>query len=173
MSWVIGSQVEGGYSGAIYDGYTIISQATPSSDQGIVNRVYLYVGGSNYTKVKIGIFTRVGGSQFICTGYVDIGTVLAGYTWRNYAAAVPVIAGQYIGLYYETGSLSYTKPSSYGQWNKSGDQMEAGTQTFSSLIGNWEIPVYGVAISSGHPYISRIQGVAGMRSFSMGGHGAM
>lgn len=114
-------------------GYTNISIDNPANATGTITtfKIWTY---ANATGVMAGIFYVTGTNQLKCRAAAEIGSVTAGAE-RTYAVSLEVHAGDYLGVYMETGSAEVSETGS-GMWYKSGNWCEEDLEaTFSVHTG--------------------------------------
>lgn len=139
-------------------GYTIIDQANPANDTGILTSFDIW-GTTNISSVKMGTFYG-SSTSYTCRDYETLGTVVGGSKQSYTGLDCSVTSGDFIGSYNATGILE-CHPSGYtGVYFKTGDQFSAGAQTYSNASGR-AISLYatGATVEAGHPTMKRWGGV--------------
>lgn len=154
-------------------GYTRMSLANPATAAFSLSQVEFYFV-TNASGICIGSLYLVSGTTYQCRDAAAIGNVPGGSKQTITGLKVSFQAGDYLA-YYNTGGIIYADAGGsgyYGFWDGI-NYCVAGRQGVGSLSPNGPLSLYGSGSALGQPYISRVQGIPGMRSFSMGGHGAM
>lgn len=114
-------------------GFTMIELGNPANLSGVLTRVSIYAFVT-LQDCKVGTFYDLGAGQFACRDYANIGTVAAGAE-RQFLNYINVEAGDYIGIYFTSGELEADAAGGSGHRYKSGDQFDAGTQTYTLSTG--------------------------------------
>jgi len=116
-------------------GSTRINMINPATEADTITKVRTHFD-SAATAVKVGSFIKTNGNTFTCRDYTTIGAVDSGIQEHDVSFEVEV--GDYIGIYYETGSIdSAPMVGSTGvggvmSYSASGDQFDAGEQSYSA-----------------------------------------
>lgn len=122
-------------------GFTAIVLNTPAPHNGTLTTVELWAHG-NLTDVKIGVLSR-SGDNFTPRDYANIGNVTGGSKQTIPDLTIDVQAGDYIGIYYLTAAMDLDTSGGDGVYYTSGDQWDAGQQTYTLLanmimsLGGW------------------------------------
>lgn len=120
---------------------TIIALDNPANESGTIISIELYAYNV-LSDCKVGTFSR-DGDNFTCRDYATIGDVAAG-SKQTFSVSLTCVTGDYIGVYYSGGGLERDSTGYAGIYSKSGDQFEAGEQTYA-LTANAAISVYGTS----------------------------
>ena len=154
---------------------TFVSPFYPADGTGLITLIHIWVP-STMTNAKIGIFGIVTPpNTMFCRSVATVGEVLSGGE-RNFVVSLSVVAGDYIGVYTGGAGQVYRYVGTAGYWRPLGDKTDGATYNFGAKTSSTrDIGLYGEGetVSVGQPYILRVQGIPGMRSFSQMGHGGL
>lgn len=136
-----GEAVRAGAGGST--GYTYINLDNPATGRGVIQAIGLYIS-SNVTGLKVGTFYG-SSTSYTNRNAITLGNVSSGYQ----VIQIPDMAfesGDYIGLYFATGAVTYASASNGGVYYVLGDKFGAGTQTYTLLSG-YMFSAWGLAIA--------------------------
>ncbi|MBA7582582.1 hypothetical protein ES708_24514 [subsurface metagenome] len=122
--------------------YTSVDKDNPANASGMIKTVEIYASGS-MEECFVGTFYTTNGNTLKCRDSVALGRVDGGVktTWPGLSLAVE--AGDYIGMFFTTGSVYY-HPSGYtGLWYKLGEYIDPGDEAIYTLLDGYAISLYG------------------------------
>jgi hypothetical protein len=123
-------------------GYTRIGKENPANANGSITSVQIYAG-SDLSGCEVATFIDEGSNNFSTRDSETIGSVTSGSTQTFSGLDMAVQTGDYLGIYYSTGTLDFDATGA-GAWMASGDLIPCSSQTFSlytrtlSLYGEGE-----------------------------------
>lgn len=118
--------------------YTGIALDNPANASGKITSVEIWAK-TDLTGCKVGTFYK-DGTSFTCRDYATIGGVASGSKQTFSGLDIDVETGDYIGIYFSAGSLEMDLSGGAGMYYKSGDQFDAGTQTYEL----WDVVIYSL-----------------------------
>jgi len=134
----------------VTSGYTEVDKNTPANLNGTINRVDIYaVAGYDMANVEVGIFTAVGNVLTTRSVSGNLGTVVGGSV-VTLIVNLPVLIGDYIGVYWTAGRIEMGTGASTGDWRLAGDQIPCTDKTFS-LYANRMMSLYGYYVAPPPP----------------------
>ncbi len=149
-------------------GLTYVDRNTPANATGILQNVKVFAY-EDISGLIVGTFYTTDGNTLKCRDSVAIGDVAAGAERTFTGLSITVQEGDYIGCYFTAGSMEGDIGGFYGFWYVSGEYIDPGDETEYGLYSSSAFSLYGYgdfeAPPVGQPYISRVQGVQGMRSW--------
>jgi len=116
-------------SAQITDAFTYIDLNNPANADGILD-VFKVWFNVNATGVKVGTFFG-SGSSYTSRGVATLGSVISGSEQIFTGLTIPVVAGDFLGIYWATGDLELDTTGGAGFYFKAGDQFGAGAQTYT------------------------------------------
>ncbi|MBT6053157.1 MAG: hypothetical protein HOJ31_10345 [Anaerolineae bacterium] len=127
-------------------GYTFIALDNPANDTGTINEATIY-SDTNLVGAVLIIFERNTTNTFTPRSFAVLGAVTAGGdTFSGLSLAVET--GDFVALYWDTGALDVVDTGGAGCYYKSGDQSEAGIQTYVNTgTSARDISVYATGIT--------------------------
>lgn len=153
---------------------TLIDKDNPANASGTITSVEIWAN-SNLSDCVVGTFYTTNGDTLKCRDSATIGSVTAGskQTFTEDSGSTPlaiaVEAGDYIGAYYTAGELEADTSLFVGVWYVSGEYIDPNDETTYTFVAGYAISLKGIGTEEeppvGQPYISRVQGVQGMRSW--------
>jgi len=129
---------EGGFS----NGYTVIDLANPANATGNLDGVDVWAR-NNVTSLQVGTFYLVSGVTYKCRASVTLGAVTAGSLQRFTGLTLPVVAGDFIGYYANTGGIEYTGSAGSGVYYYLGESIDAGDQNDYTAAAGYAISLQG------------------------------
>lgn len=145
-------------------GYTDVMLDNPANDTGTITKFELWFY-NNAGGVKAGTFSR-DVANFTPRDYETIGNVTSGSKQTFTDLDCDVTAGDYIGIYYSSGDLEWDNTGYGGDYYKSGDQFDAGEQTYAlqsgdagSVYGEGATEVEGLSIPIAMHHYKMMAGV--------------
>ena len=127
-------------SGYHPNNYTYIAFKTAANKTGTITEVKLYVH-QYMGNIKVGTFSR-DGAKFTMRDSQSIANQSAGL--KTITVDLDVVTGDYLGIYYVSGSLDGKSYTGSGVYSKIGDQFAAGEQTYTlDPFGNDTISMSG------------------------------
>ncbi len=127
-------------------GYTILSDNNPANADGSLDTLEVWYK-TNATGAKLGTFYG-SGTSYTRRDYELIGDVTSGSKQTFTGLACDVVSGDFIGVYSSTGAVIYRAITGSYAYYKSGDQFNAGTQTYGRDT-NYSPSLYGTGTESG------------------------
>jgi len=126
-------------------GATTIALDNPSNDTGTLDTVEIWAATTLFGTNHVATFSR-DGSKFTPRDVATIGSVTAGSKQTFSGLDIDVVSGDYIGIYYSSGSIEAGSGGA-GVYAKTGDYTSGGEETYSfsagpimSLYGTGETP---------------------------------
>jgi len=128
--------------------FTFIDLANPANYAGKITNVAIYaVTGHDMTSVKVATFYVSGGKYTARSASGDLGTVVGG-TAQNFAVNLNVVAGDYIGIYFDAaGKIEWSTISGVGIAGLAGDQTACVDTTFD-WAPNMAISLYATGATT-------------------------
>lgn len=126
--------------------YTSIDLANSANADGTLNIVELWFD-SSATGVKVGTFYGTA-PNFTSRDVATIGSVTGGSKQTFTGLSIQVRNGDYIGIYYASGTIRYDLTGGADVYSKSGDQFGAGSQSYTQYAGD-AISAYATGVESG------------------------
>lgn len=127
-------------------GYTFVMLDNPANASGKIDKVELWFN-TNAGGVKVGTFSRRITSNFTCRDFATIGNVTAGSKQTFTGLDIDVVVGDFIGIFFSSGTLEWDEAGYAGAYYKEGDQFETGEQAYSPLF-NDAGSVYGESVEA-------------------------
>ena len=134
-------------------GRTWVAQGNPANDSGVLDVLEVYAVG-DAADVKIGTFYGTSTSLTNRDGET-IGNVAAGSKQTFSGLSCDVESGDFLGIYYASGSIEW-QTTGDGVSSNTSDQFGTGTQSYT-LTANRSIAIYGTGTTSG--WTGKIWGV--------------
>ena len=100
-------------------GYTIIGKENPANGSGKITAVKVYAY-ADLSGLKVGIFYLTADLTLKCRSASAIGDVVAGAA-RSFIVDLNVVAGDFIGFFFSTGTMEVTTPGGAGIYYKQAD----------------------------------------------------
>ena len=123
-------------------GWTQVDKNNPANATGVITSVEIFVA-SAMTGCEVATFSA-SGNNLTTRDTVSIGDVSTGY--HQYDVSLNVVSGDYIGIYFITGTLDATTGASTGRWYKSGDNIPCTNTTFTAQT-NVTLSIYATGIT--------------------------
>jgi len=98
--------------------HTIIDQANPANDSGTITTIYTWFAttGANF---QVGFFEEVSADTFTTRSDQNLGSVTPGSQQSFTGLSLAVVAGDYIGTVYTSGTIDYSTPgATTGIWRE-------------------------------------------------------
>lgn len=128
MSIYVGAPAVYGINFFIATDRTYTSSAYPCNGSGKITSVEIRAQTS-MTGCEVAIFRKVAANMFTTVDSAAIGNVASGAK-RTFGVDLDILAGDYIGIYYETGQIRLNLPR-FINWYKDGDNIPCTGTTFS------------------------------------------
>ncbi len=122
--------------------YTIIDIANPANASGNIDSVEIYAR-TEIGACKVGTFYLVSGTIYKCRASVTIGTVAAGSKQVFSGLTLPIVTGDFIGMYYTSGGVEFNDGQSGDVYYYSGERIDAGDQDTYTLADTYAISLTG------------------------------
>jgi len=141
-------------------GVTRLNKANPANASGAITSVEIWAN-SNMTGCVVGIFYTTNGNTLKCRSVATIGNVTAGSKQTFGGLSLSVQTGDYIGMYYLTGSIEYDYEGYPGYWYSNNvnhcivdDETTYGLADGDaiSLYGTGTDGVYNITVKEASPY---------------------
>lgn len=127
--------------------HTVINEGNPANDSGVLKSVEFFTEGAMNWH-KIGVFYTTNGNTLKCRSSTgDLGG--AGLGWNHVCVALDVQAGDFIGISYGFGSISYDVAGGSGAWWKLGDYCDVDDEEEYSHSAVEIISLFGYSIVAG------------------------
>jgi len=157
---------------------TIIDLANPAAANFVVDTVEVFPNIFNHVYgFRVGSFYLVGVNTFTCRASATIGYIEADGTKKTFSGlSIAFQSGDFIGCYWTGGRLERTMSGGVGFQSRNSECIDPGDTGLFSPVGwvAFQLSCFGkCTVILGQPYILRVQGIPGMRSFSQMGHGGM
>jgi hypothetical protein len=127
---------------------TNVDKNNPANASGTITSVEIYAY-SALTLVEVATFFTVSGNNLSTRDTEIIGSVTAGY--HQYNVNLDVVIGDFIGIYFATGSLDRSTETATGSVYVASDQIPCTNVTFTALANN-TISLYGTGATLGWPH---------------------
>ena len=115
-------------SNSTSSGYTLISKVNPANKAGYLTRIEIYAK-TNIGGAKVGTFYQVSGNTYKCRDSAVIGDVSSGSKQSFTELSIEVQVGDFIGIYFSSGSICNLLYSGDGYLHVSGDYCDPDDQT--------------------------------------------
>ena len=121
--------VDGGYAWS--SNWTLIDKINPANDTGSIDTFEVWAA-TDLTGVKMGTFSG-SGTEYTSRDSEAIGSVTSGSKQSFTGLSCDVTSGDFIGIYYATGTSEATQGSAGDCYYIAGDQFGTGAQTYASI----------------------------------------
>lgn len=128
-------------------GATLIDLANPANLSGRITSVDVWAN-TNIAGLRVGTFYLVSGTTYKCRGSATIGNVTAG-SKQTFAVSIPVVVGDVIGCYFDSGQLENTLSGGVGVASATGEYIDPGDSAAFTVDVNWRQSLYGQGIVRG------------------------
>ena len=134
-------------SGVSWDGYTRIDLANPANAAGTIDTVQIYCAAL-MNGVVVGTFFLVSGTTYECRDSAAIGEVTPGLKTFD-GLSIGVEAGDFIGIYWTSGTLETDSSGGTGRLHASGEHIDPSDQASYSSTDSGAQSVYSTGTESG------------------------
>jgi len=104
-------------AGQFYPGHTVINKGNPANASGTITSVEIWASALALTGCKVAIFYTTNGNTLKCRSVATIGDVPAGSKQTFSGLSLAVVAGDYIGMHYDTGRMEVDFLGYGGKWD--------------------------------------------------------
>lgn len=125
-------------------GNTYVYLDNPANNAGHLTSIELWAA-SNLTGCKVGTFYLVSGTIYHCRDAEAIGSVTAG-SKQTFTVDLVVEVGDFIGIYYATGTLERTDTGGAGAYFIASDQVVIGSEQSYALTAGRILSLLGLGI---------------------------
>lgn len=132
-------------SGYSTPNYTKVNKGNPANDTGTITSVEIWAY-TDLSNVEVAIFYEGAANVLSTRDTHSIGSVTAG-SKQTFNVNLDVQVGDYIGMYWTTGSIEYSSSGCGGQWIANGDNIPCTDITFSLFEGD-AISLYGTGTTA-------------------------
>lgn len=129
----------------VVSGVTYIQLDNPANESGTITKVQIYAN-TNLAGCKIGTFYESGG-LYSSRDYETIGDVTAGSV-QTFTVSISCTAGDYLGIYYSSGTLKREDSGGTGYEWKNNDRFGETDVSFNLNSGDI-VSIYGYSEASG------------------------
>jgi hypothetical protein len=144
----IGSEAidRAGVNAATHD--TTINKDNPANADGIITTIEIWAH-ANLTNCKVGIFYLTDGypagyhNRFKCRSAATIGSVTAGSKQTFSGLHLEVRVGDYLGMFWDYGSMEMDYPGYAGNWSYPGDMCVVGSEDNYDFEDTTTLSLYG------------------------------
>lgn len=144
-------------------GFTLITLNNPANATGTIDTFEVFFKA---TAQGVIAGTAYGsGASYTTRDSESLGTVTGGSKQTFSGLSCDVVTGDFAAIFFQTAGTLEWVATGTGGYYKTGNQFGAGTQTYTSIGGDWSLYGTGTESAVGQPYSSRVQGVQGMRSW--------
>lgn len=123
--------------------YTIIDLENPANESGKIKSVELWAK-TNLLQCEVATFFHVAGNNYSTRDHQYIGSVTAGAK-RTFVVDINVQVGDFIGIYYDTGTIARDYVGGIGLMYAAGDRIPCTNLTFY-LKEDDRMSVYGIGV---------------------------
>lgn len=136
---------------------TLINKASPASNSGTITSIDIWAK-SNITGLRVGTFYPTNGDTLKCRASQAIeGTITAG-DLVNKVVSIAVVAGDYIGCYYDAGTIEADTSGFEGLWYIVGEAIDPNDEaTYSTAYPTGAVSLGGYISVAG--WTGKISGV--------------
>lgn len=128
--------------------YTIIDFGNRANATGTLDTVEIYAA-TDLTGCKVGTFYRTTGNTFQCRDSEAIGNVTSGSKQTFTSLSISATEGDYLGIYFATGTLERDSTGQVGMMYVSGEYADAGDSTAYALLADDAVSIYATGTASG------------------------
>ena len=121
-------------------GYTIICLGNPANASGVLTSAEIWAA-SNITGMRIGTFYNSGGNTYVCRDSETIGDVTSG-SKQTFEVSINVEVGDYLGAYWETGTMERDLTGEDGYYYVSGEHIDPSDSENYTLSAGRAISIY-------------------------------
>lgn len=126
-----------------FPSYTLVAQGNPANATGVIDTVEIWAN-ANMTLCEVATFFVVSGNNLSTRDYEAIGSVTAGSKQTFTGLSIDVETGDYLGIYYATGSVEAISSGGTGLWGSAaGVDLIPTTNTLFTLYSAYELSLYG------------------------------
>ncbi|GAH49514.1 unnamed protein product, partial [marine sediment metagenome] len=123
--------------------YTIVDTNNPANASGIIISVEIWAQG-NLEGCRVGTFYTTNGNTLKCRDSVVIGNVTGGSKQTFNGLSLVVEAGDYIGIYYASGTIERSTSGYDGLWRISGEYIDPNDEATYGFSAGDAISLYGI-----------------------------
>lgn len=127
-------------------GNTNVDKANTADGTGTINTVELWFD-TNATLVEVALFSA-SGNNLTTNGTATIGSVVADSKQTFAGLSMAVNVGNYIGAYWNTGTMEADSSGGSGTWWVTGDYIPCTSQAFTAAASN-SMSIYGTGTTLG------------------------
>ena len=128
---------------------TAVNKGNPANATGIITTVEIYAY-ADLTNCEVATFFEGAANKLYTRDYESIGTVTSG-SKQTFAVSLDVQTGDYLGIFYQTGSIERDLSGGDGVWNTGSDQIPCVNYEFA-LSTTWIASLYGYSAAEGWPH---------------------
>jgi len=128
---------------------TVINKGNPANATGIITTVEIYAY-ANLTDCEVTTFYEGTANRLTTRDYEAIGTVTSG-SKQTFMVSLNVQTGDYLGIFYQSGSIERDTSGGVGLWYIDSDQIPCDTYLFT-LGATWVASLYGYSAPVGWPH---------------------
>ena len=122
--------------------YTSVSKGNPANLTGKITSVEIWAF-ENLSNCEVATFFVVSGNNLSTRDTHYIGSVTSGSKQTFSGLDISVQVGDYIGIYYTTGTLETDSDGGSGIWYKTNDHIPC-IDVYFNFIAGWQTSVYGI-----------------------------
>jgi len=116
--------------------YTLILKENPANESGTITTIEIYAR-TNITGCIVGTFYLTNGTTLKCRANVAIGNVDAGEKRVFTPVSLAVVAGDFIGIYFDTGTIERDTSGYAGLWYIDEEHIDPNDEAnYSSMPGD-------------------------------------
>lgn len=143
-------------------GDTVVAMDNPANASGTLHTVKVWAY-ENITSLRVGTFYTTNGNRLKCRDSATLGAVVAGAERTFPGLSIAVEIGDYIGCYYEDGSIELDYYGGSGGWTAPGEFIDPGDEEVYDFAADWVMSLYGYGDIVPPPvYIPRHSGTVGV-----------
>lgn len=125
-------------------GTTLILKDNPANESGTITSIEIWAA-TDLANCEIGIFTNVSGTNFTSRSNTTLGAVTSGSKQTFSGLSLAVQTGDYLGIYFSSGTIEMASTGGEGYWYLAGDNIPCSDTTFTYTASTTRIlSLYGI-----------------------------